>query len=213
MTIATPTTMLGAVNELLTAIGTTPVNTLDTSGMTDAAIAKDVIESIAREVQSGGWWFNTTRNTTLTPSGGNIAVPTNVTRVTPALPTSAQPGESKMFVTRENKLYDLIANSYTFTGTVRADMVWLWEFEMLPESARRYITVRAARIFQTKVLGSDQLGVFTAQHENEAYALFESDHLRSGPSTIYLDRVAQRFQSVRPNPMGLPSGGGKQQAE
>lgn len=200
-----PTTLLEAVNELLTAVGTTPVNTLTTSGLTDAAIAQDVIGSVSREVQSRGWWFNTVRSMQLTPAGSNIAVPANMLQVTPALPTSANPGETMHFVQREGKLYDLIGNSYTFASSVRVDAVMLFDFEQIPESVRRYITIRAARIFQTKVLGDGQLGVYTTEHEMEAWQIIDGNHAASGPSSLYLDRVRNRSQALRQsqNPISL----------
>lgn len=197
----TPTTLLQAVNELLTAVGTTPVNTLNVSGLTDAAIAQDVIGGVSREVQSRGWWFNTVRSMSLAPSGGNITVPANMLSCRPALANSASPGESAHFVMREGKLYDLLNNTYAFTQSVRVDAVMLFDFESLPESLRRYITVRSARVFQTKVLGDETLGVFTEEYEQEAWQTIMDDHVGSGPSTIYLDRSRLRFRETKSAPV------------
>lgn len=197
-----PTTLLEAVNVCLKAIGIVPVNSLETAGLTDAAIAKDTLEQTAREVQSNGWWFNTTSASTLTPSGGQIAVPTNASRIAPAQATSVAGGETVQFVAREGKLWNLMTNTYTFGGPVKADIVWLFEFEQLPQSVRWYVTVRAARLFQTQVLGDESLGVFTSVNEAEAFAALEQDHLLSAPSTVFRDRVAQRFRSVRQPPIG-----------
>ena len=193
--------MLQAVNELLTAVGTTPVNTLQVSGLTDAAIAQDVIGSVSREVQSRGWWFNTVRSMSLVPSGGNIVVPANMISCRPALANSASPGETAHFVSREGKLYDLLNNTYTFTQSVRVDAVMLFDFESLPEAMRRYITVRSARVFQTKFLGDETLGVFTEEYEQEAWQIIMDNHVDSGPSTIYLDRVRQRFRETKTGPV------------
>jgi hypothetical protein len=206
-----PTTLLAAVNELLTAVGTTPVNTLTTSGLTDAAIAQDVIESISREVQSRGWWFNTVKGLPLVPAGAIIAVPANMLQVRPALKNTTIPGETAHFVQREGKLYDILNNTYSWVSQVRVDAVMLFDFEQLPESVRRYITVRAARIFQTKVLGDEQLGVFTQEHEIEAWQILEADHSNSGPSTIFLDNVKRRFRANRDTPVVI--GKGQQQPQ
>lgn len=214
MPVTTPTTMLEAVNHLLTAIGTTPVNTLEVPGLTDASIAKDTIEATAREVQTRGWWFNTMRNFTLSPSGGEIVVPPNFTSVRPALPTSTQAGETRQFVVVSGKLYDTMTNSHTFTSQVRAEVIRLVDFDQLPESVRWFITVRAARIFQTKVMGDEQLGVFTSTHEIEAFEAIERDHRNSTHSSIYADRIALRHSQARmgPAPMG-PRRGGQQQGQ
>lgn len=202
--IVAPTTELEAVNEMLTAIGTHPVNTLEVAGLTDAAIARDTLYSINREVQSRGWWFNTSRGVSLQPSNGEIVIPPNMMRVSPARATASSPGEAKQFVVRENKLFDLFTNSNKgFTTPVRADVVYLFRFEDIPESARRYIAIRSARVFQNKVLGDGQLGVYTAEHELEAYQVLEADHVSVAPSTIYIDRMRLRFSSVRPDPVIL----------
>lgn len=202
MAVSTPTTMLEAVNQLLTAIGTTPVNTLEVPGLTDAAIARDTVELTAREVMTRGWWFNTLRGMVLSPSGGQIVIPANYTSVRPAMPTNTLPGETRQFIVVEGRLFDLMTNSNTFTTQVRADVIRLFEFEQLPESARWYITVRAARIFQTKVMGDEQLGVFTSTHEQEAYEAMERDHRNSSASSIYMDRISQRHAAARMGPVG-----------
>jgi hypothetical protein len=200
--IITPTTELEAVNEMLTAIGTVPVNTLNTVGLTDAAIAKDTLSSISREVQSRGWWFNTSKNVTLNPSGGIITLPTNVMHISPALPTVGQAGENSQFVVRNGRLFNITTHTDTsWTQSVRADIIYLFDFETVPEPARRYITVRAARVFQTKVLGDEQLGVFTESHELEAWSILEGSDITSGPSRIYEQRIRQRFASLRPDPV------------
>jgi hypothetical protein len=202
MAVTTPTTMLEAVNQLLTAIGTTPVNTLEVPGLTDASIARDTIELTAREVQTRGWWFNTMRNFVFSPSGGAIIVPANITSVRPSLATPTQAGETRQFTMVSGKLFDLMTNSHTFTSQVRADVICLYDFEQLPESARWYITVRGARIFQTKVMGDDQLGVFTSVHEQEAFEAMERDHRNSAASSLYMDRISRRHAEARNGPLG-----------
>jgi hypothetical protein len=194
--------MLEAVNQLLTAIGTTPVNTLEVPGLTDASIARDTIELTAREVQTRGWWFNTMRGFVLSPSGGQIVVPANFTSVRPAMPTQTLPGESRQFTLVDGKLFDLMTNSHTFTTQVRADVIRLYDFEQLPESARWFVTIRAARIFQTKVMGDEQLGVFTSTHEQEAFEAMERDHRNAAGSSLYMDRISRRHAEARMGPIG-----------
>lgn len=206
MSIA-PTTELEAVNEMLTAIGTMPVNTLEVAGLTDAAIARDTLRSITRELQSSGWWFNSSRNVTLNPAAGVIAVPNGALRVTPALSTATTVGESTQFVTRNNRLLNAVTNSdTTWSAAVRADIVYSMTFENMPESARRYAAVRAARVFQTKVLGNETLGVFTEAHESDAWMILEGDHRVSSPSSVYLDRIRTRFSGVRRPPASYRNG-------
>lgn len=200
MSIA-PTTELEAVNEMLTAIGTMPVNTLEVAGLTDAAIARDTLRSISRELQSLGWWFNTSRSISLIPAAGFISVPIGALRVTPALSTATVSGEAAQFVTRNNRLFDVTSNSDAgWTNPVRADIVYSMIFENMPESARRYAAVRASRVFQTKVLGNETLGVFTEAHEQDAWVVLDGDNRVAAPSSIFLDRVRSRFSGVRKPP-------------
>lgn len=208
-----PTTRLEAVNEMMTAIGTTPVNSLDAPGSADVAIAVDTLDSISREVQSEGWWFNTSHYESLAPSGNQITVPANVLSLRPSAGTTSNPPETRPFVVRENKLYNPLTASFSFTSAVRADIVRLLDFEDLPESARRYIAIRAARIFQEKVLGDENMGVFKDTHERDAWQTFEGDHLVSTPfSDMFLRRVRGMSRMLRPDPPSL-GGGGSQRGQ
>ena len=55
-------------------------------------------------------------------------------------------------------------------------MVVLLQFEQCPEVARRYITVKAARIFQERVVGSDTLSAMNRNDEQESlFALREME--------------------------------------
>ena len=211
MAAPTPTTELDAVNEMLTSIGVTPVNTLNVSGLTDAAIALDTLRSTSKEVQSHGWWFNKDVAQQMVPAGGFITVPSTILSVRPSLGTYNQSAETTRFVLRDNKLWDtdLKANVNT---TVYADVVKELEFENLPETARRAIYVRAARIFQTKVLGDEQLGVFTEAHEQEAWKALEADEGMSAPeSTLFQRRVQATASALRPNPVSSNQMQGRQQ--
>ena len=49
---------------------------------------------------------------------------------------------------------------YTITKDIRVNITWFLEFTELPETARRYITIRAARIFQDRMLASETLHAF-----------------------------------------------------
>jgi hypothetical protein len=57
-----PTTELEAVNTMLNTIGEAPVNTLVNMTSVDASSALSILNSVNREVQSQGWFFNTEYN-------------------------------------------------------------------------------------------------------------------------------------------------------
>lgn len=186
---------------MLKAIGTLPVSTLNVSSNSDAAIADTTLESVRKEVIGQGWWFNTNYGQLYSPTGSEILIPASVLSVRPARTSFAYSAETKNVVERNGKLYDLDGNTSTIAVSVRLDTIVDVEFESLPENMRRYITVRAARIFQTQVLGDDTLGVYTLQQEIEAFRLVEGDQVTKQPaSNIYEMRARRRFESLMPDP-------------
>ncbi len=56
-----------------------------------------------------------------------------------------------------------------FDKSIPGEMVTLLPFTQLPQTARQYIAVRAARVFQSRAVGSDLLFQFTARDEVEAH--------------------------------------------
>jgi len=167
MATLAPTTELEAVNTILLAVGESPVNSLDTLGNFDASTARDTLHAVSREVQSLGWWFNQQEGYTFTLNAqGKVNAPATILKLFPA--RCGVP-----LVLRGQRVLNPVTGEDTFDEPPQADyIVWFLPFEELPESARRYIAVRAARIFQTSTLGSDQLFMFTEHHEEEAYQIF-----------------------------------------
>ena len=160
MTLAT-TTKLEAVNSMLTAIGESPVNTITQATTTDVSIALATLNNVSREVQSQGWFFNTDLNYTLSPNTNNqIELPVNALRL-----NTVNLSKSYNLVERNRKLYDRKNNTYTVNYPVTVDIIFYLEFEEMPEVARRYCTLRAARIFQDRMLGSNQLHGYHQQDE------------------------------------------------
>ena len=177
-----PTTKLEAVNVMLTSIGEAPVNSL-ISGLEDAELAETILESVNKETQSKGWIFNTDLKVTLGLNADNeIVLPTNYLRVDtrPTLRSS-----SKDIVERGRKLYDRIANSYVFTSGVQVDAVILLDFTDIPEVARRYITIRSARIFQDRVLSSTNIHGFQLVDEQQAYIELQDNQAETADFNIF----------------------------
>jgi len=164
-----PQTELDAVNTMLTSIGSSPVNTLAVVGVRDINIARSALSSTLRSVLLRGWSFNTDTNYELVPDGtSNILVPDTALWVEPC-------DRSKDYVVRyadtQAMLYDKKNHTFTITDNpLKVDIIWALPFEAIPEAARGYITTKAARIFQSQIIGSDVLYRFTADHETEAFA-------------------------------------------
>jgi hypothetical protein len=164
------TTKLQAVNTMLSAIGEPPVNTLS-SQRADSNIAEQILDEVSRDVQGYGWHFNTEENITLTPdSDGYIKVSNNIVRV------DADPNRywNIDLVLRGDRLYDRVTNSYVFSGPIVINRIVLLEFPEMPEAARNYIAIRAARIFCDRMLGSEKHHVFNNQDEMMALVRMRS---------------------------------------
>jgi hypothetical protein len=191
MLATTPTTVLEAVNLMLSTIGEAPVSTVENSGVLDAVAARQQLSVINREVQTRGWHWNTEENVTITPShpDGFIILPSNTLRV------DASDVDIDA-VQRGNRLYDRKNRTYQFSRPVTVDLILLLPFEELPEAARFYITIRAARKFQEGVLGSPELSQFTLRDEIMAKATLEDAEANTADFNI-LNNISVREVLLR----------------
>lgn len=163
------TTKLEAVNVMLSTIGEAAVNSLS-SGLLDAETAETILDNVTRSVQTTGWSFNEEVDYTLSPdSDGNLNLPANCLRVDLAKSESKYRNANFDYVQRGTKLYDKINHTYAINETVKVDMIIILDFDELPEAARRFIAIRASRIFQERVVGSETLSRFSDDDENTAW--------------------------------------------
>ena len=161
------TSELDAVNIMLGTIGESPINSLDAAtGVVDAVTARAILSEVSVQVQEEGWHFNTEYEFVLTPSldSKEIYVPANAIEVD----ASAYDRNDIDVAIRGNRLYDRKNKTFQFQQDIKADLTILLEFNGLPQAARHYITVRAARVFQQRVIGSDTLGSFSEKDEARA---------------------------------------------
>lgn len=188
-----PTTELEAINTMLSTIGEAPVNTVEDNGIVDAVIARQILRSTSREVQSRGWHFNTEKGFLLTPdSGGFITVPTTFLRV-----DTVDEFQDIDVVLRGNRLYDRRNHTFKFDKPIRVDAVLLLPFDELPEVAREYITIRAARIFQERVVGSDLLSSFSRNDEMRALVALQEMEADTADYNILTDNYSVARVLVR----------------
>ena len=181
-----PTTELEAINTMLSTIGEAPVNTVEDNGIVDAVIARQILRSTSREVQARGWHFNTERGFLLTPdSEGFITLPPTVLRV-----DTVEESQDIDVVLRGNRLYDRRNHTFKFNKPIRVDAVILLPFDDLPEVAREYITIRAARIFQERVVGSDSLSSFSKNDELRALVALQEMEADTADYNILTDNYS-----------------------
>lgn len=186
----TRTTVLEAVNIMISILGIRPVNDIDTSGVSEAAMARDLLHEVSKEVQTPGWSFNSDIEYPLTPNeSDNIEIPANALTCDPCSWYSK-------YTERANKLYDKVARSFTITETVLCDIVWFQVFTDLPEAARKYIAIRAGRKFQERFQADEGMWKYTADDELQARIVLKGAELRQQDHSIfdntYLNRAVLR---------------------
>lgn len=173
-------TELDAINTMLGVIGETPVASIDLT-LPDIASAKAIFDAANRDVQTIGLNCNSDEDVVLTPTAGEFIIPTTPYPVLRIDATNVY----KNIVKRGAKLWDKENNTFTFTLTeLHVDIVWFLPFADLPVATRVYITMKAAKCFQARVLGSEVLGPYSKDDEFVAWNLFQAEELNTGNYTM-----------------------------
>jgi len=160
------TSKLDAVNTMLSSIGEAPVSSLS-SGLIEAEIAETILDTVDREVQSMGWNFNTELKKSFAQDvSGQILLPADILRA-----DATYQANSKDLVQRGLKMYDKKNHTFVIGAATELDVVVQLVFDDLPEVAKRYIVLRATRIFQDRVVGSGTLHDFQERDEQSALML------------------------------------------
>lgn len=172
---------------MLRTVGEAPVDSLQ-SGLLQAETAEAILDEVSSQVQAGDWDFNREEGIMFHPTtDGEIVIPDSAYRIDAC-------NRGLKVVQRGNRLYDKTNHTFKFTTPIQFDVVWFLAFEDLPEAARQYVYLRAARKFQMLTLGSADLEGFTKEDEQKAliqlqnfdsdvadYNLFDSD-----PESAYI---------------------------
>lgn len=159
----TTTTKLQAVNTMLATIGSSPINSLSGANSADVAMAVQTLDEVSLSVQSKGWHFNTEEDRTLTPDPvtSEIVLASNTILCDVDHPNNRDVD----VVVRGQKLYDRLNKTFQFSKELKAKIIYALDWDDLPQSARFYVMIRAARIFQDRAVGSDKHHTFTLRDE------------------------------------------------
>ena len=161
-------TELSAVNNILGAIGQSPITTLGTVSETDGISAYDTPEiafiyNLLRDAnvdtQAEGWHFNTEYNVKFSPDATTkkIAIGNDV------LSMDFHNNYTKRthdLVRRNGYLYDKMStkdNKDEFDSDIHLDIVKVYNFEDLPIVFRRFITYRASAAAATQLVANPNL--------------------------------------------------------
>jgi hypothetical protein len=173
-------TELEAVNLMLSVIGEASVNTLTGASTVDVIQAKAILSQVSREVQAIGWHFNSEKDYPLVPDiNQEIILAANMVRV------DADQYPELDVVQRGLHLYNRKDHTFKFEKTVNAEIIFLLPYEEIPQIARQFIVIRAARIFQDRMVGSETLHGFTADDEKKALTDLKEAEGDTGDYTIF----------------------------
>ena len=162
------TTLLDATNVLLRNIGEMPVNSLEDEQVQDARIAEQTLLEFHKEGQIRGWSWNREEQYPFERDAdtGEIEVPAST------MSWLVDPyQENGRYVLRGTKVYDKKERTFKIDANnapIEADVVWLLSWDECPEAYNRWTTIRSARVFSTRMLGSDSVTNYTAVDEQAA---------------------------------------------
>lgn len=179
-----PQDELDAVNEMLESIGQTQVSSLANSGIGDVNTAYAMLLRVTRAVQLVGYDFNTDEAYPLSPDlNGIIKVPEGVLRIDPSDPTSSL--KRRRHPDGYFAIWDGDNRSWTHVSPVDFRIIWGFPFDDMPESARSYATMRAARRFQKRIIGSDSLDGYNAEDEQAAWMVLQRDERANRDTNLF----------------------------
>lgn len=190
------TTELEAVNQILSTIGERPVSSLTGDKTEDVSLAISTLREVTRDKQSRGFHWNTEYEYTLAlDEDGKVKIPSNTIRFErwPWYANDADP------VQRGAYLYDRKNQTTTFTEGVKLKyLVRALNFDEAPETFRRYVTIRSARIFADRWVGSTTTHVYTADDERSALADLMRDENRARGTNVNRSEGVYQIVARRP---------------
>lgn len=181
-------TKLEAVNAILRAIGSSPVQDLETPNV-DTVMILETLEEKRRELLLPGWWFNTVYNTYLTPDPI-----TNQIYLADTL-LSVQPADTNL-VLRGRHLYDLSANSYEFTSPVLTNrVVQNVEWDDMPIAAQTCCRYMAEERSIVLILEDMQRARRAQDNIIGSLDVLKREQLKSAPVNIFRNAYMANYRA------------------
>lgn len=155
-------TRLEAINIILSAIGSDPVNTLDEESDIDVSNASQLLDKVSRNIQRQGWDFNR-GSYTMYPNVDDhrIRWDNSIIKFTSSNGTYAKRG---------GYLYDMDNQTFEFKDKIELEVTVALDFDDLPDCFRNYIAAQAAIEFQQKYLGDEAVSRILQYNLQEAKA-------------------------------------------
>ena len=202
-------TELSAVNNILGAIGQSPITTLGTVSETDGISAYDnpeiaFIYNLLRDAnvdtQAEGWHFNTEYNVKFSPDATTkkIAIGNDV------LSMDFHNNYTKRthdLVRRNGYLYDKMStkdNKDEFDSDIHLDIVKVYNFEDLPIVFRRFITYRASAAAATQLVANPNLARLLTNQAGLARAALQEYECNQGDHSMFGFPNNTTYQTYQP---------------
>lgn len=166
---------LEAVNDMLAAIGESPVNTLEDGSNADVANARRLLSKVNREVQARGWTFNRETDVQLQPDAFSKLIP----YASDYLGVWVS-GSETTYANRGGYLYDRTNKTDEFSQAVTVDLVRLRTFSEMPVPFRTYIIAKASRRFNIRFFGAAEVEATLQEEENDAWVACQEYELDYG---------------------------------
>lgn len=165
---------LAAVNDVLSAIGESPVQTLEGDANADVVNARRILNKINMQVQSRGWTFNIDENVSLQPD--------IFSKLIPYLPSylQVQSTGGTVYNNRGGYVYDRINRTDQFESAIVVNIISLRSFEEMPSPFRNYIVTKAARQFNMRYFGAPEIEAALQLEEQEMYQLIQEYEMDYG---------------------------------
>ena len=191
-------TELSAVNNILGAIGQSPLTTLNFDNP-EVSLIYNLLRDANVDTQAEGWHFNTEKHIKYTPDSVTHKIEIGNDILSMDLHDN-QARRTYDFVRRNGFLYDKIDHTDEFedVDSIDLDVVKLYNFEDLPIIFRRYIVYRASRVAATKLVSNPELVRLLAQQEALARAALMEYECNQGDHSMFGFGDDTAYQTYQP---------------
>ena len=188
-------TELSAVNNILGAIGQSPLTTLNFDNP-EIAFIYNLLRDANVDTQAEGWHFNTEKHIKYSPdTNGKIAIGNDI------LSMDLNDNEARRtydLVRRNGFLYDKQDHTDVFTSDINLDVVRLYLFEDLPLVFRRFITYRASAAAATQLVANPNLARLLSNQASLARAALQEYECNQGDHSMFGFPDDTAYQTYQP---------------
>ena len=188
-------TELSAVNNILGAIGQSPLTTLNFDNP-EVSFIYNLLRDANVDTQAEGWHFNTEKHIKYSPdANGKIAIGDDI------LSIDLNDNEARRtynLVRRNGFLYDKQDHTDVFTSDIDLDVVRLYLFEDLPIVFRRFITYRASAAAATQLVANPNLVRLLTNQAGLARAALQEYECNQGDHSMFGFPDDTAYQTYQP---------------